>query len=217
MSDAGRVRPHRSELSGGWGRVHTATQTPGISVEKHRRAAVLQPVSALLSARGLQRHRLHRCGRLCRYTVRSDHLQWVVMIQIPAEYPICCCISEPHGRCFCRVHQDNRFIDQYLNYGRHEDNTFSYNDSKKTLTVSYSSKYCTESLTRDSLQLKAFSRFYCYGSHQHNDILSRFCWLKNKLKCFFKRNVHVFVSCIILTWIKLTVINIYVFVNLQTV
>ncbi len=84
MSDAGRVRPHRSGLSGGWGRVHTATRTPGISVEKHRRAAVLQPVSALLSARGLQQHRLHRCGSLCRYTVRSDHLQWVVMIQIPA-------------------------------------------------------------------------------------------------------------------------------------
>ncbi|XP_016356442.1 uncharacterized protein LOC107699639 isoform X1 [Sinocyclocheilus anshuiensis] len=37
-----------------------------------------------------------------------------------------------------RIHQDNRFISQYLNYGRHEGNKFSYNESKKTLTVSYS-------------------------------------------------------------------------------
>ncbi|KAL1269034.1 hypothetical protein QQF64_031323 [Cirrhinus molitorella] len=37
-----------------------------------------------------------------------------------------------------RIHQNNRFINQYLNYGRHEGNKFSYNDSKKTLTVSYS-------------------------------------------------------------------------------
>lgn len=36
-----------------------------------------------------------------------------------------------------RIHQDNRIITQYLNYGRHEGNTFSYNDSQKTLSVSY--------------------------------------------------------------------------------
>ncbi len=89
--------------------------------------------------------------------IRSDQITyneslWSRYQLAEAEYPICCCISEPHGRCFCRVHQDNRFIDQYLNYGRHEDNTFSYNDSKKSLTVSYSSKYCTESLTHDSIK-----------------------------------------------------------------
>ncbi|XP_043103519.1 uncharacterized protein LOC122350843 [Puntigrus tetrazona] len=37
-----------------------------------------------------------------------------------------------------RTQQDDGFVEQYLNYGRHEGNTFSYNDSKKTLTVSYS-------------------------------------------------------------------------------
>lgn len=39
-----------------------------------------------------------------------------------------------------RIHQDNMYIDQYLNYGRHEGNKFSYDDSKKTLSVSYYSK-----------------------------------------------------------------------------
>ncbi|ROI64792.1 hypothetical protein DPX16_3339 [Anabarilius grahami] len=36
-----------------------------------------------------------------------------------------------------RIHQDNMYITQYLNYGRHEGNKFSYDDSKKTLSVSY--------------------------------------------------------------------------------
>lgn len=39
-----------------------------------------------------------------------------------------------------RIHQDNMYITQYLNYGRHEGNKFSYDDSKKTLSVSYYSK-----------------------------------------------------------------------------
>lgn len=53
MSDAGRIRAHRSGLSGGRGRVHTAAQTPAISATKHGRAAILQPVSGILTARAL--------------------------------------------------------------------------------------------------------------------------------------------------------------------
>ncbi|XP_021334028.1 uncharacterized protein isoform X1 [Danio rerio] len=36
-----------------------------------------------------------------------------------------------------KTHQDNRLIDQYLNYGRHEGSKFSYNDTTKTLSVTY--------------------------------------------------------------------------------
>ncbi|XP_057212249.1 uncharacterized protein LOC130567826 [Triplophysa rosa] len=36
-----------------------------------------------------------------------------------------------------RFHQDSRLMNHYMNYGRHEGNTFSYNDSEEILTVSY--------------------------------------------------------------------------------
>lgn len=41
---------------------------------------------------------------------------------------------------FVRFHQDSRLMNHYMNYGRHEGNTFSYNDSEEILTVSYYSK-----------------------------------------------------------------------------
>ncbi|CAM4719322.1 unnamed protein product [Leuciscus chuanchicus] len=58
----------------------------------------------------------------------------------------CLAFSEPFSDTDCtgvavcvsrRVHQDNGFVTQYFNYGKHKGNTFSYNDSEKTLSVSY--------------------------------------------------------------------------------
>ncbi|TRY60575.1 hypothetical protein DNTS_026984, partial [Danionella cerebrum] len=43
-----------------------------------------------------------------------------------------------------KINEGDRIIDEYLNYGKHEGNTFSYNDSQKMLSVSYS---CREPLT----------------------------------------------------------------------
>ncbi|XP_037634309.1 uncharacterized protein LOC119493229 [Sebastes umbrosus] len=36
-----------------------------------------------------------------------------------------------------RYHKLNRYISRYMNYGRHEGNEFHYNDTLKTLSVSY--------------------------------------------------------------------------------
>uniref|UniRef100_A0AAY4DYG2 Uncharacterized protein n=1 Tax=Denticeps clupeoides TaxID=299321 RepID=A0AAY4DYG2_9TELE len=43
-----------------------------------------------------------------------------------------------------RIHEDKRYISNYINYGRHVDNKFHYNSSMKTLSVSYSAKTLTK-------------------------------------------------------------------------
>ncbi|KAK7145494.1 hypothetical protein R3I93_013277 [Phoxinus phoxinus] len=61
----------------------------------------------------------------------------------------CLAFSEPErfggtdctGVAVCvsrRIHQDNGFVTQYFNYGKHNGNKFSFTDSEKTLSVSYS-------------------------------------------------------------------------------
>ncbi|XP_051964041.1 uncharacterized protein LOC127630506 [Xyrauchen texanus] len=54
----------------------------------------------------------------------------------PDEFTVTDC-SDVAACVIFRFHQDSRYISRYLNYGRHEGNAFTYNDSKKTLSVSY--------------------------------------------------------------------------------
>lgn len=59
-----------------------------------------------------------------------------------------------------RVHLDNGFVTQYFNYGKHKGNTFSYNDSEKTLSVSYYSKL----LHQDTFNSTGIYLSLCYLS-----------------------------------------------------
>ncbi|XP_063050295.1 uncharacterized protein LOC134445140 [Engraulis encrasicolus] len=46
-----------------------------------------------------------------------------------------------------RFQRNNRYLNRYLNYGRHIDNHFHYNDTMKTLTVSYFASSGSQPLT----------------------------------------------------------------------
>lgn len=182
MSDAGRVRSHWSGLSGGWGRVHTATQTPAISGGKHRRAAVLQPVSALLTARGLQHHRLHRCGCLCHYTVSSSHLKWFLLLSSKQLWSILLDISSQNVpsvvgmRYICKVSLMEDVSVGFVRITGSSISTWTMADMKAINSAITNQRKLSRCLTpvsdcikhvfNYSLKLKAFSRFSFSVSHQ---------------------------------------------------
>ncbi|XP_036435624.1 uncharacterized protein LOC118814067 [Colossoma macropomum] len=47
----------------------------------------------------------------------------------------------------CLILRNRRYTDRYVNYGRHEDNKFHYNETTKTLSVSYSASSYSEAQT----------------------------------------------------------------------
>lgn len=73
-----------------------------------------------------------------------------------------------HFTCLNRYHRLSRYISRYINYGRHEENEFHYNDTMKMLSVSYFGKW--KQTLYDSSQW-----IFCYW-YQVGFFCSSFWW-----------------------------------------